>query len=311
MLAELRAHYPEHQQQREGRRRREKEERRQATRTTHPSHHHHSNPAHKPSPPFNNDTTLPYKTHTPQTNNAVTANTKTEENSGTQPHNEIPHRYSTHLQRNITRHNTTRQDGKRAPHPTALPYLQHTTREEAKQCKGNGTIRGRGRQHEDGEQHNIHHHRHSIGPPCKHKGDTNTQTAGVGITAPALPSPCHPTTLCHPLHPQCPHPPPRTGEGGRRIPHRTNTTDTHTTHTSHTRQRTVHDTTAVLTSTALGWVGHGPHHWTVRVNSSTHHRHSTAVHTEKDGHHPLTSFTHQRSMMINEHDDQRTMIVVR
>nr|DAQ96228.1 MAG TPA: hypothetical protein [Caudoviricetes sp.] len=43
------------------------------------------------------------------------------------------------------------------------------------------------------------------------------------------------------------------GEGGQRIPHHTNTTDTQThTHTPHTWQRTVHDMTAVLMSTAVG-----------------------------------------------------------
>lgn len=53
-------------------------------------------------------------------------------------------------------------------------------------------------------------------------------------------------------------------------------------------------------------MGHA--HWTVQDNSSTHHRHSTAAHTDKEWtpstHLTLFTFTHQRTIMIN--DDQQS-----
>ena len=75
--------------------------------------------------------------------------------------------------------------------------------------------------------HNTHHSRHSTGPPHKQKG-TPTFNGRVTIDTPALHSPGHPTSSCHPtIHDGTPSTTTR-GRCGRRIPHRTNTTDRHT-----------------------------------------------------------------------------------
>nr|DAR43447.1 MAG TPA: hypothetical protein [Caudoviricetes sp.] len=54
-------------------------------------------------------------------------------------------------------------------------------------------------------------------------------------------------------------------------------------------------------STALGWARHRPHAPTGQTGSSTHHRHSTAAHTDKeDGHHPLIILSHCSRSHTNE-----------
>ena len=96
-------------------------------------------------------------------------------------------------------------------------------------------------------------------PPLPPFNTATNQTEGgrqhtdgkVTITAPALPSPCHPTSSRHPtIHDGPTH---HHDEGGtdRGYP-TTRTARTHTLPALHTQQRTVHDMTAVLTSTALG-----------------------------------------------------------
>ena len=113
----------------------------------------------------------------------------------------------------------------------------------------------RGRQHADGGR------QHSTGMPA-------TQH-------PALHSPCHLPSAMPPHHPRWPHPP-RRGGSAQRIPHHTNNTDTHPHHnTTHPAIEQYTTRTAILASTAVGRVGHEPHHCTGRDSSSTHHRHST------------------------------------
>lgn len=175
------------------------------------NHHHYSTmtqPCHK-------DTTL----------NQQCCNRKhnTEENSRTQFHNEVTHRYS-------QRH-----------HRTSPP----TTKATSHKRKGSGTVRrGAGQcegappQSERGDN-TPHHPRHSTRPPHKRKGDTNTN-GRVTIAVPALHSPCHPPSTM---------PPPSTTVRGstQRIPHHTNTADI--THLHHTLgNKTVRDMIAVLTS---------------------------------------------------------------
>lgn len=99
-----------------------------------------------------------------------------------------------------------------------------TTQEGRKQCEGEDPIRTR-------EQHT---------PTLPPFNGTTTQTEGEHYTqdgeasnTAALPSPCHPPPQHTPHRPQWPHPPPRRGGSGQRIPHHTNTTDTHPPPTHH------------------------------------------------------------------------------
>ena len=59
MLAELRAHYPEHQHKRKRKRNREKRTGRTSNEKLHAHHTTAIPPQHKSPPPFHNDTTLP------------------------------------------------------------------------------------------------------------------------------------------------------------------------------------------------------------------------------------------------------------
>lgn len=160
------------------------------------------------------------------------------------------------------------QDTVPSPHATALPHpqqtRQHTNEDNMKgrrQCEGEDPIRTRG-------QHTTHRHRHSMGPLSKRKGNANIRR---GCPATQTPFTHHAThhSLCHttvhdgPTHHHC--------EGGadRGYP-TTRTPQTHT-HPHHTPGNgTVHDTTAVLTSTAVGRVGHESHHCTGQDTSGTH-----------------------------------------
>ena len=138
--------------------------------------------------------------------------------------------------------------------------------------------------------------RYSIGPQGKRQGGRQ-HTDGESVTQPPF---IRHATHHHngPTHHHC--------EGGadRGYP----TTRTPQTHTHHphcsTWQGTVHDMTAVLASTAVGRVGHEPHHCTGQDGSSTP---TASPHTEEDGHHPpihsstLTLFTFTHSTI---NDDQ-------
>ena len=135
-------------------------------------------------------------------------------------------------------------------------------------------------------------------------GDANIRWEGRLHTT-ALPSLHHPPFAMPPHRPRCPHPPPRRGGYGQRIPHRTNNTDTHTTCT--TSPGNEHHTTRRQYSRVLHWDERGTGHTrrTMRTGSSTHHRHSTAAHTEErrtPSTHPLTLFTFTQS--TNDHDQR-------
>lgn len=85
--------------------------------------------------------------------------------------------------------------------------------------------------------------RHSTRPPNQQdgdadtkRGDTSTQTGGVGIT-PRLSVVMPPHLVMPPHHPQWPPPPPRQGGRRRRIPHHTKEYRHTHTHTHHTLAR--------------------------------------------------------------------------
>lgn len=150
------------------------------------------------------------------------------------------------------------------------------------------------------------------GSPSKRKGGTPTIDGRVTVTAPALQSPCHPTTAMPPRHPRWP--PLHHCEGGvdRGYPV-TRTAQTHTPHAHHiTRQRhsTRHDRSASEYCAGMGrtWAGV---HALGRPATAHHHRHST--HHTRRGWTPSThllshcSRSHnQRTIMINV--DQQSMI---
>ena len=154
----------------------------------------------------------------------------------------------------------------------------------------------------------THHSRHSTGPPRKRKGDTNTQTGdanirrGVSNTA-ALHSPCHPPSTMPPHHSQWPHPPPRRGESGRRIPHHTNTTDTHPHphHTTHPEKNNArHDSSTRQHCNGMS-----------RARATPPHRAGQQQHTPPPFHTPrrmdtIHSSTHLLSLThVHTTDDQR------
>lgn len=128
--------------------------------------------------------------------------------------------------------------------------------------KRTGTTQTRG-------QHNI-----TPSPPFNRtttqtEGGHHTQDGETSNTA-DLHSPYHPPSAMPPHHPRWPHPPPRRGgERTEDTPPHEHHRHTPTTHTPHTRQGAVHDMTAVLASTAMGRVGHEPHHCTGQDSSST------------------------------------------
>lgn len=192
----------------------------------------------------------------------MTANTKTEEGRGEREKdnrcNETSHAPPTARHNRHTHHRTSQLT-------THNRRGNRTTQGEQGSMKAHQPRRG---------CHFTPAPRHSTRPPSERRGDANTPTGdtdirrGVSNTA-ALHSPCHPPSTTAP---------PSTTVRGERTedtpPHEQHR-HTPTTHTPHTRQRTVHETTAVLASTAMGRVGHEPHHCTGQDSSSTHHRHST------------------------------------
>ena len=83
--------------------------------------------------------------------------------------------------------------------------------------------------------HSTHRYRHSIRPHGKRQGGgTPTRRRGTptfdgeSVTLPPLLSPCHPPSATPPALSRWPHPPPRRGGSGQRIPHHTNSADTRT-----------------------------------------------------------------------------------
>ena len=211
--------------------------------TTHHTPHtaHHRSSA--PTQPCHKDTY--------PTNNAVTANTRRKMRTKSSP--PTHHRYFTQQHEEGEERDDTKGAG--------------TTQRRGDTAKRTGTVQDKGtRTHQ--------HTRPSTRPPRKLQGGHQHTDGDVSNTT-ALPSQCHPPSTM---------PPPTTtvrGEQTKDTPPHEQHRHTLTTHTPHTRQDTVHDTTAVPTSTALGWTGHGGHHRLRRAGNSTRHRHSTAAHTEK------------------------------
>ena len=197
---------------------------------------------------------------------------------------------------------------------TALPHpqqtQQHKTEEERERYEGNGQC--------EGERHNArcqtqseHGNTQPITPAIQQghrvndKGDTNTQTGtptfdGESVTPP--PFLTMPPTIRYAAPPSTTAPPTTTTRGERTedTPPHEHHRHTSTTHTPHTRQGTLCDMTAVLASTAMGRVGHEPHHRTGQDSSSTHHRHSTHRGGWTPSTHPLIysySFTFTQQMI--------------
>lgn len=168
------------------------------------------------------------------------------------------------------------------------------TRGERKEREWGTPRRGRGATQSRG-QHTQHHTppfnkttmRTRRGTPT-HRQGTPTHD-GESITLPpfihhATHHPlCHPAILDDPTH----HHSEGGGERTEDTPPHEHHRHTLTTHTPHTRQGTLCDMTAVLASTAMGRVGHEPHHHTGQHSSSTHHRHSTHREGWTPSTHPL------------------------
>lgn len=131
------------------------------------------------------------------------------------------------------------------------------------------------------------------------KGGHQHADGRVSITAPALPSPCHPTAQCHPTIHNAPTHHHEWGRANGGCPTTQRNTETRTTHTPHTRQGTVRNMIAVPMSTALGWAGHGAHHWTRRTSTA----HATAIPLDTPRRrrtpstHPLALFALTQSMI--------------
>lgn len=185
-------------------------------------------------------------------------------------------------------------------HPTALPHPQHTTAAHRQKRSEDEEKRGRATR-DRGGQHNTHTPAIQQDHHANRRGTQHTRRGGQQRyrPSPTMPPTIHDGPTLH----HC--------EGGadRGYP-TTRTPQTLTTHTPHTWQRTVHDMTAVLASTAAGRVGHEPHHCTGQDSSSTHHRHST----HRGGWTPSTHpFIHSHSFTFTHstnNNDQRTTINV-
>ena len=234
MLAELRAHYPEHQHTKK--RKRTEKTNNETTHTITPhttalppntNHHRYSTMTH----PCHKDTAL--------NQHAVTANTVKGMRKNRTRHNSTHHTHHTH---HTPHHTPPFITHTTLPHLTTHHATTHKTEKKRGRYEGSRTTRRCQTQSEHGAP------QHTPPPPFNR---TTTQTkrgtpatdGRDGITAPALHSPCHPTTTMPPHHPQCPHPPPMPGGADKGTPpHKGVRTDTHP-HTPHTRQRdsTRHD----------------------------------------------------------------------
>lgn len=136
--------------------------------------------------------------------------------------------------------------------------------------------------------------RHSTRPLSKRQGgrqhtDGDADIQRGGQHSSTRPSLTMPPTIRYATPPSTTAPPTTTtrGEQTEDTPPHEHHRHTPTTHAPHTWQGTVRDMTAVLASTAMGRVGHEPHHRTGQDNSSTHHRHSTHREGWTPSTHPL------------------------
>lgn len=133
-------------------------------------------------------------------------------------------------------------------HENAPLNQQHCNSEHTEgqdNTRGNKTtqyrIQSEDREHpeEDRDNTNKGHHTHHPAPAIQQDHQVNgrgtpTRDGRDNATAPALPSPCHPPSVIPPTHPRRPHPPPRQGGNGRRIPHHTKEYGQTHTRTHHT-----------------------------------------------------------------------------
>ena len=150
---------------------------------------------------------------------------------------------------------------------------------------------------------------HNTPPPPFNKTTMRTRRGApmtngrVSAIAPALPPLCRPPSQRHPTIHDGPTHHHERGERTEDTPPHEQHRHTPTTHTPRTWQETLCDMTAVLASTAMGWVGHEPHHCTGQDSSSTYHRHSTHRGGWTPSTHPLIysySFVFTQSTNNNE-----------
>ena len=132
---------------------------------------------------------------------------------------------------------------------------------------------------------------------------TTTQTEGVHHTqdgeannTATLPSPCHPPSAIPSHHPRWPHPPPRRGGSGRRIPHHTNSTDTHSPPTPQdlARSSARHDSSTRQHRNGMSRARVTPLHWAGQQQHTR--RHSTHRGRWTPSTHPLihsSTLTHR------------------
>lgn len=168
------------------------------------------------------NTTVRMKQHTPPHATVLHNTARQQQHSSNAAH---PHRTSPH-----TTHGRKReQNNTRAPYPTqdrghhTLHPPRHSTRPPSERKRGRRHSRDGGRQHADGES--------VTPPPFPHHATHHHNSTPPSTMAP-------PTTTVR-------------GRADRGYPTtRTTHRDTHP-HTPHTQQRTMHDMTAVLASTAM------------------------------------------------------------
>lgn len=157
--------------------------------------------------------------------------------------------------------------------------------------------------------HSTYCSRHSIEPQDKQQGGRQHTDGGsrhsTGSQQHHRPSLTMPPTIHNGTPPSTTAPPSTTTRGGntQRIPHHTNTTNTHPPPTHHTPGNgTVHDMTAVLASTAMGWVGRELHH---RTGAGQQHHTPPPFRTPRRMD-TIHSSTHLLSLIhVHTTDDQR------
>ena len=168
-----------------------------------------------------------------------------------------------------------------------------TTREGVGQCEEDGDNTRRGTTHTTAPAIQRDHHTNGRGTPHTRRG--RQQHSRPSLTMPP--------TIRYATHPSAMAPPSTTVRGERTedTPPHEHHRHTLTTHTPPTWQRTVHDTTAALMSTAAGWAGTGHTHWAGANQHST----PPPFHTPRRMD-TIHSPTHPLSLIhVHTTDDQR------
>ena len=149
------------------------------------------------------------------------------------------------------------EQDKTPPHfPTHNKHDTTRQKRNGNDTRGTGNVEGSRAMQGARPSPNTGAAQHTPPPPfngttMQMEGGHHTQDGDANSIA-ALHPPCHPPSATPPALPRWPHPPPRRGGSGQRIPHHTNSTDTHSPAPHHsTWQGTLCDMTAVLASTAV------------------------------------------------------------